>query len=60
MNRERGPRHEDDDHSQSTNERDEPTDEEREEWIRERFEKSVTDSILKELPDLALFKHQAE
>ena len=35
MNRDRGPRHEDDDYSQSTNERDDPTDEERRESLNE-------------------------
>ena len=53
MNRDRGPRHEDDDHSQSTNERDEPTKEEREEWIKERFEKSVSDDLVKTLREMA-------
>lgn len=60
----RGPRHEDDPVVMPSDERDEPTHEEREEWIKDRdeeFKKSVTDELIDYvIPDMVLFRHQAD
>lgn len=58
----RGPRHEDDDYSQNTEQREEPTEDERRESIREALhEKLVADELCNiVIPDLVLTRRQAE